>query len=115
MVAKATADRLALEFAGALGKGEYARAHALLTSAEQGILSASKLQSEFADMTAYGKGAPTILEVVTTLDDWPDKQADDVRWVYVAVANDTYSEAVAVTVINDEGRLAIRNVEWGRP
>ncbi len=47
--------------------------------------------------------------------DWPARKPDDVEWVYVAIANDTFSEAVAVGVCRDGDRLAIRSIEWGRP
>lgn len=39
----------------------------------------------------------------------------DVEWVYVALANDTYSEAVTVVVSQEESRLVIGSIEWGRP
>ena len=66
-------------------------------------------------MTSYGEGAPTIVEAVSTLQDWPRKQPGDEEWVYVAVANETYSEGITVVVARDCDSLVIRSLEWGRP
>jgi hypothetical protein len=33
----------------------------------------------------------------------------------VALANDTFSEAVTVVTAEERGRLVIRSIEWGRP
>ena len=49
------------------------------------------------------------------MDAWPDKQPSDLEWVYVAIANDTYSEAVTVVVAQEQSRPVIRSIEWGRP
>ena len=39
----------------------------------------------------------------------------DTKWVYVAISNDYYSEAVAVIVAQEQGRSVIRELDWGRP
>jgi len=66
-------------------------------------------------MVSYGSGAPTTVAAVTAMDSWPDKQPGDLEWVYVAIANDTYSEAVTVVVAQENDELVIRSLEWGRP
>jgi hypothetical protein len=66
-------------------------------------------------MVAYGTGPPTVIEVMTTMSEWPDRMPSDTEWVYVAMANDSYSEAVTVVVMQEGSRRAIRSIEWGRP
>ena len=47
------------------------------------------------------------------LDDWPDKRARDVVWVYVSLFGDNYVEAISVTVSEEDGIMRIRDLEWG--
>lgn len=105
----------AVEFATALGAGEYQRAHALLSSRLRSAISVAKLEADYKEMVSYGSGAPTTVAAVTAMDSWPDKQPGDLEWVYVAIANDTYSEAVTVVVAQENDELVIRSLEWGRP
>ena len=107
--------QLALDFARAIASDDAAGAHALLSSHLQSERTPEKLAAEYKEMVAYGSGAPTIIQVMTTMDTWPDKQPSDLEWVYVALANDTYSEAVTVVVAQEQSRLVIRSIEWGRP
>ena len=112
--ASPSTDR-ALEFALAVASGDAVRAHGMLASKLQSAMTAEGLAAQYGEMVAYGTGAPTIVKVMTTMDTWPDKQPGDLEWVYVAIANDTYSEAVTVVVAQEQSRLVIRSVEWGRP
>lgn len=107
--------RLALDFANALAAGDSARAHAMLSSALQTQMTPDTLARDYQQMVAYGEGAPTAVQVMTTMSDWPAREPSDTEWVYVAIANDSYSEAVTVVVMQDGSRLAIRSIEWGRP
>ena len=110
-----TLTKRAVEFATALGTGEYQRAHAFLSSSLRSRISVAKLETDYKEMVSYGSGAPTTVTAVTAMDNWPDKQAGDLEWVYVAMANDTYSEAVTVVVAQENDELVIRSIEWGRP
>jgi uncharacterized protein YfaS (alpha-2-macroglobulin family) len=107
--------KVAVEFATLLGDREFQRAHGLLAPALRARTSAADLERSFTEMTSYGEGPPTMLAAVTTLQDWPDKQPGDLEWVYVAVANDTYSEAITVVVAAEGPGRVIRSIEWGRP
>jgi hypothetical protein len=107
--------QLALRFAQAMAAGDAAQAHGLLSPGLQAEVTREKLARDYAEMIAYGRGAPTILQVMNTMTSWPDKRPSDNEWVYVAIANDTYSEAVTVIVAREASRLVIRSVEWGRP
>jgi hypothetical protein len=111
----AEADAAALAFAQALGAGDAARAHEMLSASLQSTLTPAQLGTAYREMTAYGSGVPTRIAVQTTLDSWPDRTPDDLRWVYVAIANDTFSEGVSVVVTQERSRLAIRSFQLGRP
>ena len=113
--ADAPNTQLALRFAQAMAAGDAAQAHGLLSPRLQAEVTREKLARDYTEMLAYGCGAPTILHVMNTMTSWPDKQPSDNEWVYVAIANDTYSEAVTVIVAREASRLVIRSVEWGRP
>jgi len=106
---------VALEFARAMAAGDVGRAHGLLSSGLQAALPPGQLSADYEAMISYGEGAPAVIEVVGTMDAWPDKESADQQWVYVSIANDTYLEAVTVVVTREASRLAIRSVEWGRP
>jgi len=106
---------LADKFARALGAGRFDAAHALLASDQKKALSVSALKKEYEEMIAYGPGPSKHVEVMQALDTWPEKKKDDVGWVYVAIAGDSFSEAVTVVVARTGAGLAIRSIEWGRP
>jgi hypothetical protein len=49
------------------------------------------------------------------LEDWPAQQPGDVVIVSVALNGDSFSEAVAVPVVEFRSNHLIRRLEWGRP
>jgi hypothetical protein len=81
------------------------------TAAREMLVTPAELQQPFEEMVEpIGKlGEVTITQTMT---DWPDKQAGDAGWAYVAIAGELGSEAVTV-VVTKSGK--IRTVEWGRP
>ncbi len=107
--------KLAVEFASALASGEYERAHAYLSSSLRSATPVAKLAVDYKEMVSYGSGTPTTVAAMTAMYRWPDKQPSDVEWVYVAIANDTYSEAITVVVAQEKDKLVLRSIEWGRP
>lgn len=107
--------RLAVDFAKHLAAGDFSRAHSTLSADLQAQVSAADLASRYRDMTSYGEGPASVIQAVTTLQEWPGKKPSDVEWVYVAIANDSYSEAITVVVSRDGTRLAVNSIEWGRP
>lgn len=106
---------IANQFAEALAKGDFEEAHAFLAADAKMKLPPAELQKQYRAMTGYGRRSTTHVQVVQDLTSWPGKQKDDVGWVYVAVAGDTFSEAVTVVVSRQNGLDVIRSVEWGRP
>ena len=106
---------VALKFATALVAGDFAKAHAMLTPALTATLSPDALESQYREMVSYFSEAPSTVQVVNTLEEWPDKQPGDLGWAYAAIWGDEGSEAVTVVVTGQGGRPAIRSIEWGRP
>ena len=106
---------LAGKFAHALADEKFDVAHALLTDDQKKLLSTAALKKEYEAMISYGPGPAKYVEVMQTLDAWPEKKKDDIGWVYVSIAGDSYSEAVTVVVTRTDAGLAIRTIEWGRP
>jgi hypothetical protein len=107
--------QLAHRFATALSRGSFDSAQALLSADLQKECPAAKLKKEYQEMIAYGGGPVTSVDVVTTMDRWPDKRPDDAGWVYVSLSGEGFGEAVAVVVARERDRLVIRSLEWGRP
>ena len=106
---------VATTFTTALVEGRDADAHAMLAPGLAGKYTAESLGAAFREMIEYGDSPPLSTELVTTLEDWPDRELGDYGWAYVAVMGDGFSEAVTVVVTDHDGRPAIRYLEWGRP
>jgi hypothetical protein len=87
----------------------------MLTPALRAAYSPDALAQAYSEMCGAESAAPTILEVVTTLTEWPERQDGDVGWAYVAIAGHMYSEAITCIVVGSPGNYQIRSIEWGRP
>jgi hypothetical protein len=105
--------KVALQFAQNLVARNFAEAQAILTPELRSLHSAEALQKQFEGMISNWQGMPvTAVETIEVLNEWPDRQADDMGWAYVSIGGDRFNEAVAV-VVTDAG--LIRSIEWGRP
>lgn len=60
---------LALRFARALGAGDFAAAHALLSAGAGRAMSEQELAARYAQMVSYGDGAADEFEVTVVDDD----------------------------------------------
>lgn len=104
-----------LRFAEALSRGEYATASTMLTQPLRTAYSSEALSTSYREMVGLESAEPSILRVITTMTEWPDKLPGDIGWAYVAIAGHMYSEAVSCVITDDEGDYRIRSIEWGRP
>jgi hypothetical protein len=107
--------RVALEFSQKIVAGKFADAHSMLASAISEEISAQQLQAAYEEMVAYRDEIPQFVEVMNILDEWPAKAEGDLGWAYVEIATESYSEAIAVVVAQEQGQIVIREIEWGRP
>jgi hypothetical protein len=105
--------KVALQFAHGLVARNFVEAQAMLMPELRSMHSAEDLQRQFEGMISNWQGMPvTDVETINVLDEWPDRQVDDMGWAYVSIGGDRFNEAVAV-VVTDAG--LIRSIEWGRP
>jgi hypothetical protein len=117
-----TAD-IALTFARALVAKEYERANEMLAAALKSSFPPEVLKKELEGMIHYSGDEdewPTAVQVVTgaditDMDKWLRKKPEDFGWAYVAICGIGYCEAVTVMIAEEGERLAIREIEWGRP
>ena len=107
--------KIALEFATALTKGNFDEAHSMLSPDCRTEWSPEALRRGYEEMLDYASTPATNVELVTTLEDWPAKQANDIGWAYVAVSGADFGEAVSVVVATGTKAPQIRDIEWGRP
>lgn len=101
---------IAVKFSEALSKQNFASAVSFVSSE-----CSDDLAYEFKEMISYGDGPVTNIELMTSMEDWPDKKHGDVGWAYVSMSGSGFNEAVAVIVCEKEDGLKIREIEWGRP
>lgn len=104
-----------LRFAQAISSGDFAAASKMLTPALQTAYSSKVLSERYVEMIGAESGSPDLVEIVTTMTEWPGKLRGDVGWVYVAIAGHMYSEAVTCIVVGGPNDFRIRSIEWGRP
>lgn len=117
-----TAD-IALTFARALVAKDYDRANAMLSTALKPSYPPETLAEHLKQMVHCSENDsdwPTSVQVVTGLDRSDTANSvrshpNDFGWAYVSIAGDGYNEAVSVTVAEEQDRLVIRTIEWGRP
>ena len=107
--------KIAYNFANALANENYTDAFKLLGSNIGALWSPQKLKASYEKMIEYGEGSATNVEVIESMDDWPDKKGDDIGWAYVAIEGSDFTEAVTVIVSKENGDYRIRDIEWGRP
>ncbi len=75
-------------------------------------------------MIAYA-GETTVDEVglveETIVEKWTGQQPGELAWIYVSISGKfqeqegIWNEGVVVLVVENEGRLMIRDIIWGRP
>jgi hypothetical protein len=106
---------LALAFANAVAYGNYEVAYGMLSVFLKLMTSPSQLEREFEEMIEYGEGRPDSVSLMTHLERWPAKEAEDIGWAYVSICGAGFCEAVSVVVACESSRFVIREIDWGRP
>ncbi len=108
---------VAQHFGEAIAAGNHAAAFELLTPEAQAIYTPESLKAAVATVTADAPGGIQEVQVIEEgiVEDWPAKQPGDVASVYVALTGDGFAEAVTVAIVQRNGNLLIRHLDWGRP
>ena len=114
---QATGDyrETALAFTKSLAARDYAAAYAHTAKEYRESTSVQAMQAAFERVVPLDWKTVGPIAVGETMESWPGKQPPDVRWVYVTIGGDMYSEAVTVVVTREGGALRIRSAEFGRP
>jgi len=103
------------EFASALVARRFERAYDLLTPSAKEVWPPESLRDAYDEMVGYFDTPPQHALTVATMDEWPDRQSGDLKWVHVAIVGVDETEAVTVVASTYKGKQLIRSVEWGRP
>lgn len=108
-------EKLAIEFARALAHRDYETAYGMTSSEFKAAYSCEDVQNDFESIVPLDWGDVGPIDIGSTMDDWPGKRENDLKWIYVGIGGDVYSEAVIVVVSEESGIPRVREVEWGRP
>jgi len=113
---EAAAVDFAENFCWHLVDGQFDQAHQQLSSHLKEVYTPEALRKRFSDMVEWiESGVDNVEAMSNTMTDFPDRQAEDVLWVYVSVDGDDGAEAVSMVVRQGAESLEIRDIEWGRP
>lgn len=116
--------KIALKFANALVEHRFDDAHALLSRALRDEYPPAVLRENYENMIAYGGNPPSSVELVHDEEDYFNDDLSQVGWSYVAICGPFaeprlkggyWSEAVAVTVIHEQGVKVVNEITWKRP
>jgi hypothetical protein len=105
-----------LAFAKTVAAEDFVGAHAMLSNTLAATVTPADIEASYRKMIGwYEAGPPT--EFGTLVDDEYPLGSGEVGWAYVWLNDEqqTYCEAVSVTIVKENGRLAINSLEWGRP
>ena len=108
---------VAQRFGDCIAIKDYDAAWTLLSEELRLSLTSESIKNAVTTMAAYGTGWIQVVQVIDdfTLEDWPDKQANDLAVTYVALNGENFSEAVTLTLAEYGQEILIRHLERGRP
>ena len=106
---------LAVNFAKTLVARDFKHASLMTCTPNLGETTPKALKRSFDRMIPANFGHVDPIQAVEVLDEWPDKEADDILRIYVHLGGRLYAEAITVVVSRKPEGLRIRCIEWGRP
>lgn len=104
-----------LMFTEALVSRDYPRAYAMTAKDYQQRTTLQEMRTAFEAIVPTDWQTAGPVEVVQTMEHWPDKRSSDIGWAYISISGAVYSEGVTVVVVREDETLKIRAVEFGRP
>jgi hypothetical protein len=107
-------DKIAIAFVDALTQRNYPLAYAMTTHDFQKHTTLRSLQEHFEHCCPPDYGEFDVPDILNTMDEWPNKRPNDIRWVYITIGGET-NEAVTVIVAQEGTALKISAVDVGRP
>lgn len=113
--APATAwERAGLDFVKQLMSEDFDAAHRMLDSKLSSSVSSDDLKTALGRLKSEQFVKMDDPWVLSSIERWPDKLADDFGMAYVQIGGDG-NEAITVTVTLENDEMKIRHIEWGRP
>ncbi len=104
--------KIAIEFSNYLVQKEFTKAFNMLSQEQQQEYTVESLEKNMQDMTNYFENPNNIwVETQFVL----DEGAIDDKCIYVPIEEDGNSEAVTVEMTEENGKILINSIEWGRP
>lgn len=106
----------ALQFAQALTQRDYTGAYALTSYSYQQQISIAQIQEVYERIIPENWGKVDLVPVDDVLEGWPDKQLNDIGWIYISLEgqNYPYSEGLFICISRENGNLIISDVTYGR-
>ena len=106
----------AVQFTRALGRRDYAGAHAMLAHSHAARVSAAQLQAEFEQLVPRNVEVTKVEAIGEPLTDWPDRAADQTAVIYVTIegAGLEEFEALSLTLGEEGGQQKVSAIEFGR-
>ncbi|MEM1099471.1 MAG: NTF2-like N-terminal transpeptidase domain-containing protein [Planctomycetota bacterium] len=118
-------EDVALTFTRALAEGRFGEAYEMLSSAYKSEVQPEQLRDHFSSMIEhYGSEVVDIRLLQTDLDSEEYEDSKFIGWYYVSISGPfledrlkpgQWSEAVAVTIIQENNKAVITRIDWGRP
>lgn len=106
---------IAFGFASALASGDFGKAHNMLAKTFRETMTPDDLRTHFDQMLSYAESKPTMIEVMAVSRNFSWMKPDELATVYTAINGDDFCEAVDLRICREDGRIAIKEVIWGRP
>ncbi len=110
---------LAQKFGDCLIQQDYDTAYSLLSLELQRQSPPEVLQQTVEDMIEYGSSpiqkASVMVDCSLTEWQYPPMDPNDIVWLYISLEGEDFLEAVSVIVSQQDEKLVIRWLEWGRP
>jgi hypothetical protein len=113
-----SSQEIVLRFAYVLALRNYQDAYAITSQAYQQKISIAQMQKQFEQIIPDDWGPiDPIIVADEMLDDWPDKQASDIGWIYVSLEGTVYpySEGLYILVALEDDMPTINDINFGRP
>lgn len=103
--------KIVFEFGSCLVRRNFEQAHAMLSKELATSLSAGDLEEEYDNMIVHfdTEDAGVVFQAFEYVD--TDAYGD---WIYMPIEGDGELESVNVAVFEEDGKLVINEIEWGR-
>lgn len=107
-------EQAGLQFVKHLTNGKFEDARSMLSNQLRESLTTEDLAAVMRQLKSEQFVKMDEPWVLSSIERWPDKLADDFGIAYVQIGGDG-NEAIIVILTRENGEMKVRHVEWGRP